>query len=128
MNPICKKYLFCSVLIFCLSIDVFSQNCTDSKVKIKMIKTIDGTTIFGDYIKSNDTAVTLNSYSLGILDIPVYKIASNNDVLCSRIEDGEYWFENPSNNFYLTSPTSFSPGKNNFYFRNSFLFFNIIRS
>jgi hypothetical protein len=89
-----------------------------------MLKTKDGTTLYGDLISNNDSIVTINTNSLGILNLPVNQIISSNDVVCSRMINGDYWFENPSSNFYMITPSSFSIGKGNFYYRNTVLFLN----
>jgi hypothetical protein len=117
------------ILLIIIALNFFilsSQNCDDKKVTIKMLKTKDGTTIFGDMVNSTDSSITINTNSLGILNIPTSQILSNNDVVCSKVKNGELWYENPSSNYYLVAPTAYSPGKGNFYYRNSFLLFNIL--
>lgn len=122
-----RTILFLLVLI--ISGDqVFSQKsksyCNDSKVTVKMLKTKDGTTLFGDLINSNDTMLTLNTNSLGVINIPADQVKSIKDVICSRIKDGDYWFDDPGSNFYMIAPSSFNLEKGSFYYRNTFLFIN----
>jgi hypothetical protein len=120
-----KRCFHLLILINFFSVALYSQNCTDTKIKIKMLKTRDGTTILGDFVKRTDSTVTIDTKSLGILNIPLDQVASDNDIMCSRVKNGEYWYENSGSNFYLITPSAFSPGKGNFYYKNSFLVFNL---
>jgi hypothetical protein len=114
-----------SLLTLCINV-ALSQECSDNKVKIKMLKTKDGTTIFGQLVNTTDSSITINSNSLGLVNVPLGQVKSNTDVICSRIKNGDLWVENPSSNYYLIAPSAYPVGKRKFYYRNSFLFFNTI--
>lgn len=101
-----------------------TENYTDSVSTIKMLKLNDGTTLLGEYMGSNDSAITIHTNSLGTLNISTDQIDHIKDLKYSRVKNGDHWFENAGSNYYMIAPSAFPLGKGNFYYRNLYVLIN----
>ncbi|HEC43211.1 MAG TPA: hypothetical protein ENI20_10320 [Bacteroides sp.] len=88
---------------------------------IARITLLDGSVFQGRIIKQTIQVTSLETESIGTIDIPSEKIASIEFLDSERFREGEYWFENPNSTRYLFSPTGIPLKKGEGYYQNTYV-------
>ncbi len=118
------------LFMFLLCSNVFTQEPVSDSLtvgkKFVVVKMQDKSTLNGELVSQNDSLLSINSSSLGIITFPSANVKSIDEVKFYRISKGNFWYENPSSNYYLVSPSAFPVGKREFYFRNTWVVMNTV--
>ena len=99
-------------------IDTTAFSAIDSTLRIT---TDDGSVFIGILVKHDTNSITINSESLGIIEILESKIQKLELLHTDRFIEGEYWFENPNATRYLFGPTAIPLKKGEGYYQNTYI-------
>jgi len=122
-----KTLLSCGIVVFCCIFQshlVFAQseptfiNQSDSIARVTLL---DGSTFQGRVIKQTVQVISLETESLGVIEIPREEIARIDFLDSERVKEGEYWFENPNSTRYLFNPTGIPLKKGEGYYQNTYV-------
>jgi len=91
---------------------------------IVSVKIVEGNTIYGKLISSNDSIISLETAELGLLSIRRNRIKKMRPAILRS--DGSYWFESPNPTRNLLAPTGFGLRKGAANYQNTMLFFHTI--
>ena len=110
-----------SLLVFNQS---FAQEVAQPEKMLSRIEMKEGNFIIGTIISETNDEITVETTTMGTVNIKRSDIKSIQKLDASRIKKGEYWFPNSNSTRYLFGPTGRNLEKGEGYFQNILIFFN----
>jgi len=96
----------------------FEQN------KTYIIELIDNTQFVGYILQNDSLSIVIKTETIPKIEIPIQKIKRIEEIIPSRLKNGEYWFPNPNSTRYLFGPSAFTLKKGEGYYQNTYLIVN----
>jgi hypothetical protein len=118
-----------SLLSFFNSNQLFGQekftNNTFDTSKTYIVELHDGSQLIGKFLQKDSIYIVIKTSSIPKIEIPVQQITSIKEIDPSNLKNGIYWFPNPNATRYFFAPSSFCLKKGEWYYQNTYLFFNL---
>lgn len=95
-------------------------------VKLWNVELTNENSYIGKIISNDGVTLVFDSQELGVINIRVREIVRLTPVSPDRIQEGEFWFENPQATRYFWAPTGYGLKKGDAYYQNVWVFFNQI--
>jgi hypothetical protein len=110
-------------LSLCIPCSLFAQENTDTST-IWRVETSDGNEYYGTLLSKDAKEIRIRTEVLGVISIPLTKVASMGPVDKAAVKEGEVWLKNIQSARYFYGPNGYGLEKGSGYYQNTWVLFN----
>ena len=120
-----RPLLFCLTTLLILNLLLPETSAAQAaEGDLVRVETRDGNVLIGTLIRETDATILIRIEGLGEVTIDRENLRSMRVISPDRIQNGEYWFENPQSTRYFFAPNAMGIEKGKGYYQNVWIFFN----